>query len=88
MPLVLLEALAAGLPVCAFAIAGVTDVVAGGVQGLLCPPEDAAALAGALGELVRDPQRRRELGEGGRSLVADKYDFERVVDQLEELYRG
>lgn len=86
LPLVLLEAMAAGLPVCAYGIDGVADVVQNGVQANLARPEDPGDLARAINELLADPGLRQELGSAGRALVQSKFNFERAVDQLEELF--
>ncbi len=88
LPLVLLEAMAAGLPVCAYGIDGVVDVVQDGVQARLARPEDPADLARALQILLAEPEVRREMGTAGRALVQADFNFERVVDQLEELFKA
>jgi glycosyltransferase involved in cell wall biosynthesis len=69
-PLSVMEAMAAGLPVVATAVGGIPEIVEDGVTGLLVPPGDTKALAGALECLVRSPQRRRQLGEAGRAASA------------------
>lgn len=88
LPLVLLEAMGAGLPVAAFAIDGVTDVVADGAQARLAAPDDAAALAGVLRALLADAGERRRLGEAARREVEARHGFAAVIDRLESLYRG
>ena len=84
--LVLVEAMAAGLPVVATAIAGYDEVVRDGVDGLLVPPGDAGALAGALGRVLEDPTLAAQLAEAGRAR-AREFDWEVVVDRLEGIYR-
>lgn len=66
MPLVLLEAMDAGLPVVATRVIGSEEVVVEGETGLLVRPRDAGALEVALAELLADPHRRAELGRNGR----------------------
>lgn len=80
------EAAACALPVVASRVGGVPEVVIDGVTGLLVPPRDPEALAGALGELVADPARRVEMGAAGRALVLERYDWRRNADQMEEVY--
>ncbi|MFH1496622.1 MAG: glycosyltransferase family 4 protein [Verrucomicrobiota bacterium] len=79
--LVYLEASAQGLPVVAHAIGGVPEAVQDGVTGLLVPPDDLAALTGALARLIRDPALRAALGEAGRERAAS-HDSSRAADIL------
>jgi glycosyltransferase involved in cell wall biosynthesis len=65
LPMVLLEAMAAGLPPVSFDCpTGPAEVIKNGVNGLLIPPEDPAALAAGINELIEDPDRRKQLGAG------------------------
>lgn len=66
MPIAVLEAMAASLPVVASAVGGLHEVVVDGRTGLLTPAADPGALAAALGRLVADPGLRARLGEAGR----------------------
>jgi len=67
--IVLLEAMAAGLPIVACAAAAVPEVVPAGDCGLLVPPDNAAALADALVQLLAGEALQRRLGDGGRERV-------------------
>lgn len=87
LPLVLLEAMAAGTPVVGSAIDGISEVVTDDETGLLTPPDDPDALAAALLRL-RNRRLRTRLREGGLQLVRDHYSFARVDDQISALYRG
>lgn len=71
LPMSLLEAMAAGLPVVASAVGGVPELV--GDTGLLVPPRDDAALAAAIRRLVEDPTLRRQLGAAGRARVETEF---------------
>lgn len=88
LPLVLLEAMGAGLPTAAFAIAGVTDVVADGTHARLVPPGDVTGLSAALGALIDDPAARSRMGRAARDLVATRYSFDGMISRLEDLYRS
>ncbi|HEX5938439.1 MAG TPA: glycosyltransferase family 4 protein, partial [Actinomycetota bacterium] len=83
--IVLVEAMAAGVPVVASDIPGYREVVADGVEGLLVPPRDPEALAGGLVRVLTEPDLATRLGEAGRERVR-RYDWPIVVDRLEELY--
>lgn len=85
LPLVLLEALAAGTPFVGTRIAGVTEVVTDGETGLLADPGDAASLAAAVARLA-DPALRTRLSEAGRALVRRRFSFARVAEQLDAHY--
>lgn len=86
--IVLLEGMAAGLPVVASGIAGYRSVMQDGVQGRLVPPGDESALAEALIGLLRDPVRRTQMAAHGRETAA-QYDWSvvapRVLDYYQEL---
>jgi glycosyltransferase involved in cell wall biosynthesis len=68
--IVFLEAMAAGLPVVSCRAAAVPEVVLDGETGILTPPRDPAALAGAIASLLADPARARGMGEAGRKRAA------------------
>ena len=71
LPVALLEAMAYGKPIVATRVGGIPDVLADGTEGVLVPPGDVAALAAAVGELVGDPDRARELGRAAKERVAE-----------------
>lgn len=85
-PLVVLEAMAAGVPVVASAVGGIPDQVRHDGEGLLVPPGDPVALGDALLCLLRDPARIRRLGEAGRRRAASEFGHEAVVRQIEAVY--
>jgi phosphatidyl-myo-inositol alpha-mannosyltransferase len=82
---VLVEAMAAGLPVVASDIPGYREVVRDGVEGLLVPPSDPAALAAAVEHVLDDGGLGARLGEAGRARAAE-FSWERLVSRLEALY--
>ena len=88
LPLVLLEAMAAGLPVVGSRVPGIAEVVQDGESGRLVAAGDAGELARALGELLRDDERRRRWGDAARARVAAEYGFARVLAQLDGIFRG
>lgn len=87
-PVSLIEACAAGRPVIGTRVGGIPDIIASGVNGLLVPSGDAAALADAIVELVDDPDRRRRMGVAGQRTVRERYSADRMVRELKDLYRN
>ncbi len=88
MPNVVLEAMASGRPVVATAVGAVPEMVADGETGYVVPAGDPAALAGAMGRMMRlAPDERRAMGEAGRRAVRERHSVESVVDGWEELFR-
>jgi phosphatidylinositol alpha-mannosyltransferase len=83
--IVLVEAMAAGLPVVASDTPGYDEVVRDGVDGLLVPPRDPAALAAGVERLLGDAELRERLVVAGRERAAS-FDWSIVVRRLEDLY--
>ena len=83
--IVLLEAMAAGVPIVASDIHGYKSVMQRGVQGLLVEPRNAMALAAGLYKLAGDEELRHQMGEAGR-LRAPEYSWERVTERIVDYY--
>jgi len=75
---VLLEAMAFGLPVIATDVGAIPDIVVDGYSGILIPPRDSKSLTDALQRLVEDPLKRKSLGEGGRSKMKHSLTWDEV----------
>lgn len=86
-PVSVIEALASGCPTVATRVGGVPDVVRDGVDGFLVDVGDADAMATRLAELARDPELRARMGAAGRERVVERYAVERLVDDIDSLYR-
>lgn len=85
--LVVLEAMASGLPVIAANEGGVRESLRNGINGLALPAGDAAAFAAAVEELAADGQQRHAMGQAARAFAVAR-DWERELDALEPLYAG
>lgn len=85
LPMALLEAMSHGLAVVASSMGGVPDVITDGVDGLLVPPGDPAALAGALADLAGDPRHARALGHAAQQR-AERLGLDSFAARLEEVY--
>ena len=86
LPLSLLEAMAAGLPVVATTAGGIPECVADGETGTLVPPADVDALAEAIIPLLRDPSLRRRYGEAGRRRVREHFSPEVQTARIESVF--
>lgn len=85
VPVVLMEAMAAEVPVVTTRIAGVPELVEHGVNGVLVPPGHADAFSDALDGLLCDAQARKDLGKAGRAKVLAEYDAAQEAKWLSEL---
>lgn len=85
LPIVLMEAMATGLPVIATAIAAISELVEDGVNGYLVPPGAAEPLAQRLDQLLSDAQLRQTFGQAGRIKVEQVFNLHREVDSLKQI---
>jgi colanic acid/amylovoran biosynthesis glycosyltransferase len=88
VPVVLMEAMAMELPVIATRIMGVPELVDHGVSGLVVPPAREDLLADAIEALLRDPERRRDMGRAGRTKVAEEFNLRTEAERLRDVYRA
>jgi sugar transferase (PEP-CTERM/EpsH1 system associated) len=86
MPVTLLEAMAAGLPVVATDVGGVASVVTDGATGTLVPPGDLQALAAALAGYAANGDLRRQHGDAGRARVVAHFSLGNMVSAYVQLY--
>ena len=86
LPLSLVLAMGAGLPVIATRVAGIPEVVQHDVSGLLVEPGDSVGLAQAMARLVANADLRRSLGERARALVLPRFGFDHYVESMTSLY--
>jgi colanic acid/amylovoran biosynthesis glycosyltransferase len=82
VPVVLMEAMAAGLPCVAPRINGIPELIRDGVDGLLFTASNVAELVAATGRLMDDSDMRRRMAESSRARVADKYDLQKNGERL------
>jgi L-malate glycosyltransferase len=83
LSLVVLESMAAGVPVVATSVGGIPECVVHGETGLLTPPGDSDSLAGTLIKVLGDPDLRREFGEAGRRRVCEHFSADEQVPAIE-----
>jgi len=87
IPVVLMEALAQGMPVISTYHSGIPELVQDGISGFLVPERDVDSLAERLTYLCEHQEIWPEMGKAGRKYVEENYDINKLNDQLVELYR-
>ncbi len=91
-PNTVLEALACGTPVVGFSVGGIPEMVRSGVTGLLAPPGDERALAGAISHLLENDATRAEMSANCRRIATEEYSLEiqanRYIELYEDLIKG
>jgi len=87
LPLALLEAMAMARPVIAARAVGIEETIGDGVEGLLVPQRDAAALAAASIRVLTDPVLGSRLGAAGRRRVVERHAWATVADRVDTIYR-
>lgn len=85
-PTSVLEAQAASLPVVASHIGGTHETMDEGATGLLVPPRDVEALAGAIRELAKDDDRRKAMGKAARAWIEKSFTLESMVERVADTY--
>ena len=86
LPVVLMEAMATGLPAVTTGVMGIPELVRDGENGVLVPPGRADLVADALGRLARDPELRARLGRAGRARVVEAFDIRHEARRLHDLF--
>lgn len=87
-PVSLIEALAAGKAVVTTDVGGVRSVVDDGETGAVVPAGDAASVAASIDSLLRDAPLRKQMGDLGRARVAVRFDKERLISDIKEMYQS
>lgn len=86
MPNVVIEAMAAGVPVVATNVGGTQEVIINGETGILVPPQDANALSEGISSLLQKPDLRRQIGLSGQQRAYKFYNIQNTVQQTQLLY--
>ena len=82
------EASAVGVPVISTMSGSISDVVADGVTGILVPPGDSQALAGAMARCAENPDLRRTMGDAGRKFIREKFSHQKIAQQFEAFFES
>jgi glycosyltransferase involved in cell wall biosynthesis len=88
LPICLLEAMRAGLPIVASDVGGVREVIVDGETGFLVDRGDGAMLRDKLQRLLSDPELRNKMGKAGRKRYLEHFTVERMLDQTLQVYEN
>lgn len=83
----MLEAMALGRPVIASGVGGVVSVIEDNVTGLIVPPSDSRSLAERIIELLQNRERARTIAAAGQQLIRDRFNENRMLDEIIQIYR-
>jgi len=86
LPNAVLEVMSAGLAVAATSTGGTLEIIDGGVNGLLVPPQNPRLLAASLLQLLQEPQLARRLAKAGQEKMRSHFSFDHLIAKLEQLY--
>src|SRR5436189_1139979 len=86
LPTVIMEAMAAGLPVISTPLAGIPEMVQNNFNGILVPEHDPEAVSAAIEYLIAHPELARRFGDRGRAIATEKFSIEASVRSLSELF--
>jgi len=85
-PVVLLEALACGIPVVAAKVGGVSDLIRNGETGYLVELEDVSMMEKRLRELLGNPEKAVQIGREGKNFVIENYDSRKIAERIKKVY--
>lgn len=84
--MVVIEAMAAGVPVIASRTGGIPEIIEPGVSGILVPPADDAALAASIWQLLENAEARRAMGRAGRRRASRDFSRQRMLSEYQDVY--
>jgi colanic acid/amylovoran biosynthesis glycosyltransferase len=87
IPVVLMEAMAMGLPVVSTLHSGIPELVKNGISGILVPEKDVESLCVALEKLIKNRHTRIEMGKNGRRIIEEEYNVEKLNNRMLDIYR-
>ena len=86
LPLTILEAMAAGIPIVATAVGGIPEIIDDGIDGIVIPSDDSDALTNAISDLLHDEGKRHDMGVNARMKFEKNFTLQAMVERYEELY--
>ena len=86
LSIVLLEAMASGVPVVVTDVGSNSEIITNGVNGFIVHPKDSQVLAQKIKDLLSDPEKARKLGTEGQRMVQERFAIDRMIQGYEQLY--
>jgi len=86
IPTAIMEAMACGLPIIATTHSGIPEIVKNNVNGILVPERNIEKLANVMEKLAKNPDLQKEFGNAGRKIVEEKFNIDKQIKKLEEVY--
>lgn len=86
LPMAILEAMAAGMPVIATAVGGIPEAIEDGSEGFLIVPGDVSGLAAAIERMLSDDEARTTMGENAREKIRQRFEDVKIIKNVSELY--
>jgi glycosyltransferase involved in cell wall biosynthesis len=86
LPMGIIEAMSAGIPVVATPVGGVPEIISDGVEGILVPVADEKALSRAIEKIIEDVDLRTEMGKQAKAKFESSFSADVIIPQLESLY--
>lgn len=87
LPVVIIEAMASGCPVIGTDVGGIPEIICDGVNGLVVPPNDPAALASAMEKMIREPRVRQSFAENAKKHALENYDIKVTAAKILSFYQ-
>lgn len=87
MPISIMEAMAAGVPVIASNVGGIPELISDGVTGSLVPARDSKRLAKAILDLLNNPKKRQQFGQAAYETISARFKQDAMVNQIAEIYK-
>lgn len=86
LPLTVLEAMSAGLPVIASSVGGVPEEVSDGLSGVLIKDNNVGEISAAMKYLIENPQERISMGESGRKIIGERFSLDKLIHETNKIY--
>ncbi len=88
LPRVIPQAMCMGIPVVSYQIDGAVEVIEQGINGFIFPTGDVKSLANTCVELLKDVNRRKRIGDNGKTFAVNEFDIDKMISNISSLYQN